>query len=81
MNNFVKPVALASQDDVTLPKSCIVSGWGQTRPDGVISDKLMEMNVTLIENSDCTKLKLYCSNGKARPGKVCNFFFQNKVNY
>uniref|UniRef100_A0A3B5LS35 trypsin n=1 Tax=Xiphophorus couchianus TaxID=32473 RepID=A0A3B5LS35_9TELE len=66
VNNFVKPVALASQDDVTLPKSCIVSGWGQTRPDGVISDKLMEMNVTLIENSD------------SRPGKVCIFFFQNE---
>ncbi|XP_043985090.1 granzyme E isoform X1 [Gambusia affinis] len=69
VNNFVKPIALASHDDVTLPKSCIVSGWGQTRPDGVISDKLMEMNVTLIENSNCTKLKLYCSNGIARPGK------------
>ncbi|XP_054912237.1 granzyme B-like [Poeciliopsis prolifica] len=69
MNNFVKPISLASRDDETLPKSCIISGWGQTRPDGAISDKLMEMNVTLVENSNCTKLKLYCSDGIARPGK------------
>ncbi|XP_014855341.1 PREDICTED: granzyme-like protein 2 [Poecilia mexicana] len=69
VNNFVKPVALANNDDLTLPTSCIVSGWGQTQANGGISDKLMEMNVTLNENSICTKHKLYCSNGTARPGR------------
>ncbi|XP_008405445.1 granzyme G [Poecilia reticulata] len=69
VNNFVKPIALANHDDVTLPTSCIVSGWGQTHSNGRISDKLMETNVTLTENSICTELKLYCSNGTAGPGK------------
>uniref|UniRef100_A0A3B3UHE2 Granzyme E-like n=1 Tax=Poecilia latipinna TaxID=48699 RepID=A0A3B3UHE2_9TELE len=69
VNNLVKPIALANYDDLTLPTSCIVSGWGQTQANGGISDKLMEMNVTLNENSICTKNKLYCSNGTARPGR------------
>ncbi|KAM4739686.1 granzyme-like protein 1 [Anableps anableps] len=69
LNNIVKPIALASHDDGTLPKSCVVSGWGQTHPSRGISDKLMELNVTLTENHDCTKLKLYCSVGMARPGQ------------
>uniref|UniRef100_A0A3P9NMF2 trypsin n=1 Tax=Poecilia reticulata TaxID=8081 RepID=A0A3P9NMF2_POERE len=63
VNNFVKPIALANHDDVTLPTSCIVSGWGQTHSNGRISDKLMETNVTLTENSI------------SGPGKVWDFLF------
>ncbi|MED6280244.1 hypothetical protein CHARACLAT_008724 [Characodon lateralis] len=69
LNNNVKPIALASHDDGTLPKTCIVSGWGQTEPYGAISPKLMEMNVTLTDNEQCAKYNLYCSKGTSRPGQ------------
>lgn len=65
----VKPSNLASHDDEALPKSCIVSGWGQTKRNGFMSPKLMEINITLIENEKCKMENSYCSEGETGPGQ------------
>ncbi|XP_072244817.1 granzyme B-like [Leuresthes tenuis] len=70
VNNHVTPIALAGQDDGSLPKSCIVSGWGRADwKNEMMSPKLMEINVTLIDNKDCEKENLYCSEGETGPGQ------------
>ncbi|GLD50439.1 granzyme E-like protein, partial [Lates japonicus] len=44
-NNNVRPIALASRGDGSLPKSCSVSGWGRNdRNSKYMSLKLMEVN-------------------------------------
>ncbi|XP_041791006.1 granzyme B(G,H) [Chelmon rostratus] len=69
-SNHVKPIALAGQADDSLPKSCIVSGWGITDKNSkFMSDVLMEVNVTLIDNKQCAKDNLYCSEGETGPRK------------
>ncbi|XP_070765318.1 granzyme B(G,H)-like [Enoplosus armatus] len=66
----VRPVALAGKDDASLPKSCILSGWGATdRINNYMSRVLMEANVTLIDNVWCRNDNLYCSEGETGPGK------------
>ncbi|XP_047443451.1 granzyme B(G,H) [Mugil cephalus] len=66
----VRPIDLAGQDDGSLPKSCIVSGWGKTsRSDIYISSKLMEVNVTLINDSNCGLENSYCSEGEVGPAE------------
>ncbi|XP_022615057.1 granzyme B-like [Seriola dumerili] len=69
LNKNVKPIALASKDDGSLPKSCIVSGWGKSDSSNYMSQILMEVNVTLIDNELCVQNKLYCSDGDAGPEK------------
>ncbi|KAM4740019.1 granzyme-like protein 2 [Anableps anableps] len=70
LNNNVKLIALADKSDVSVPKSCIVSGWGQTNLENKnMSLTLMEANVTLIENEMCTMEKVYCSKGDTGPGQ------------
>ncbi|XP_012727069.2 granzyme E [Fundulus heteroclitus] len=65
----VKSINLASKNDKALPKSCIVSGWGGTKEsNGLLSHKLMETNITLIENENCKVEKSYCSKGEPGPG-------------
>ncbi|XP_034737206.1 granzyme B(G,H)-like [Etheostoma cragini] len=67
-NKNVRPIALAGQGDGSLPKSCIVSGWGRTNKDiSYMSVVLMEVNVTLTER--CPNTNLYCSEGETGPGK------------
>ncbi|XP_040897054.1 granzyme B-like isoform X2 [Toxotes jaculatrix] len=76
----VRPIPLAGKDDGSLPKSCIVSGWGKTDKNGkYMSAVLMEVNVTLIKNEKCAADKFYCSEGKTGPAEgdggvplVCN---------
>ncbi|XP_041863215.1 granzyme B-like isoform X1 [Melanotaenia boesemani] len=76
----VKPIALAHKDDITLPTSCLVSGWGQTnREKNLNSHILKEVNVTLIYNKICNENNVYCSEGAHGPGMgdsggplVCN---------
>ncbi|KAM4549156.1 mast cell protease 2-like [Odontesthes bonariensis] len=69
LNNNVKPVMLADQCGDLVPKSCIVSGWGQAqRENTMMSITLMEVNVTLIDDEQCPKDK-YCSEGENGPGK------------
>ncbi|XP_071342784.1 granzyme B(G,H) [Trachinotus anak] len=69
-NKNVRPIALAARDDGSLPKSCIISGWGRSEKYGVyMTPVLMEVNVTLIDNEKCVKDKLYCSEGETGPGK------------
>ncbi|XP_023265446.1 granzyme E-like [Seriola lalandi dorsalis] len=69
-NKNVKPIALAGQDDGSLPKSCIVSGWGRSNENNnLMSVKLMEVNVTLTDNEMCAQNQCYCSEGETGPGK------------
>ncbi|MED6269875.1 hypothetical protein CHARACLAT_004103 [Characodon lateralis] len=69
LNNNVKPIALADKSNASVPKSCIVSGWGQTSlKNKQMSLTLMEANVTL-EKEMCTEEKVYCSKGETGPGQ------------
>ncbi|XP_070765324.1 granzyme B(G,H)-like [Enoplosus armatus] len=70
LSKNVRPVALAGPDDASLPKSCIVSGWGATdRNIDLLSNVLMEANVTLVDSVLCPNQNLYCSEGETGPGK------------
>lgn len=61
----VRPVALPSQREASLPKSCSVSGWGRTdKTNKHMSIVLMEVNVKLTDNELCAKDNLYCSEGE-----------------
>ncbi|XP_067453419.1 granzyme G-like isoform X2 [Thunnus thynnus] len=65
----VKPIGLAGQGDSSLPKSCIVSGWGITSSNtGYMSRRLMEANVTLSDEKQCVTENSYCSQGDIGPG-------------
>ncbi|XP_068582072.1 mast cell protease 8-like [Cebidichthys violaceus] len=66
-NNNVKAIALADEDDVALPKSCLVSGWGRTDTKS-ISSVLMEVDVTLTDDKQCADYNLYCSEGPTGVG-------------
>ncbi|XP_040897057.1 granzyme G [Toxotes jaculatrix] len=76
----VSPIPLAGNDHGSLPKSCIVSGWGRSDKNvKYMSAVLMEVNVTLIENKHCAADKFYCSEGETGPAEgdsggplVCN---------
>lgn len=66
----VKSIALASKDD-PVPKICQIVGWGKTKRTNIyMSPKLMEANVTLIDNEKCKLENAYCSEGDVGPGKV-----------
>ncbi|XP_045906642.1 granzyme E-like [Micropterus dolomieu] len=66
----VRPIVLAGQDDGSLPKSCIVSGWGSyDRNNKHMSLVLMEANVTLIDREQCAKEHSYCTEGETGPGE------------
>ena len=70
-NKNVKGIALADEGD-SLPKSCLVSGWGKTSDDNEYgSDVLMEVNVTLVDDEQCAERNWYCSVGETGPGQVC----------
>ncbi|KAM7388448.1 hypothetical protein PAMP_024621 [Pampus punctatissimus] len=67
-SNYVKPIALAGQG--SLPKTCIVSGWGSTESsNGYMSTVLLEVNVTLSDITQCYKENSYCSVGDHGPGE------------
>ncbi|XP_045906338.1 granzyme B(G,H)-like [Micropterus dolomieu] len=69
-NKNVKPIALAGQDDGSLPKSCLISGWGRSdRNNNYMSLVLMEANVTLIDSRQCAKENSYCTEGETGPGE------------
>ncbi|XP_045906643.1 granzyme G-like [Micropterus dolomieu] len=66
----VRPIALAGQDDGSLPKSCRASGWGKTdRNHKYMSHVLREVNVTLTDSEKCRKDNLYCSEGETGPAE------------
>lgn len=70
-NKDVRPIELPQEDIDFLPESCFVSGWGRNNKEtNYLSVTLMEVNVTLIDNENCTKSKSYCSEGEAGPAKV-----------
>ncbi|XP_035862870.1 granzyme B(G,H)-like [Sander lucioperca] len=66
----VRPIALAGQDVGSLPKSCIVSGWGKTNKTISYMSVLMEVNVTLIDSKQCPTNNMYCSKGETGLNKV-----------
>ncbi|XP_031605512.1 granzyme G-like [Oreochromis aureus] len=69
-NENVTAIPLASHDSGTLPKSCILSGWGRTdKNNNYMSPKLMETTVTLIDNKECTMENFYCSQGDTGPAE------------
>ncbi|XP_035997265.1 mast cell protease 1A isoform X2 [Fundulus heteroclitus] len=69
-NENVKPITMANNCESSVPKMCLVSGWGKTSEDEEWqSSKLMEVNVTLIDNEICAEEKVYCSEGKKGPGQ------------
>ncbi|CAG5864775.1 granzyme B(G,H) [Menidia menidia] len=70
INDHVRTIALANGDDGSLPKSCIVSGWGRMEwANQMMSPKLLEINVTLIDDENCAKENSYCSTGMTGPGQ------------
>uniref|UniRef100_A0A669DS78 trypsin n=1 Tax=Oreochromis niloticus TaxID=8128 RepID=A0A669DS78_ORENI len=69
-NENVKPIPLASRDNGTLPKSCILSGWGRTdKNNNYMSPTLMEISVTLIDDKKCAIENFYCSQGDTGPAE------------
>ncbi|XP_042077045.1 granzyme B-like [Haplochromis burtoni] len=69
LNDKVKPIALADRDDGSLPKACVISGWGSTENSKYMSVKLLEVNVTLTDNELCANRNMYCSEGEREPGQ------------
>lgn len=71
----MKPIALADHISCSakqcLPKSCSVAGWGQISLEKTsMHPKLMEVNVTLIDEEECSEKHAFCSDGEKGPGKV-----------
>lgn len=77
LNDKVKPIALADRDDGSLPKACVISGWGSTENSKYMSVKLLEVNVTLTDNELCANTNMYCSEGEREPGQVSVFLYTN----
>lgn len=73
----MRPIALADHDDGSLPKACVISGWGSTENSLYPSVKLLEVNVTLTDNELCANRNVYCSEGKRRPDQVSVFLYTN----
>ncbi|KAF3691083.1 Granzyme-like protein 1 [Channa argus] len=68
-NKNVSSIALA-EGDSSLPRSCIVSGWGKNKKNiDSMSICLMEVNVTLIDEKQCKKENSYCSKGEIGPAE------------
>lgn len=62
---------MANISENSLPKECLVSGWGKTSKDNAyLSPNLMEVNVSLINNELCSKENVYCSKGEKGPADV-----------
>ncbi|XP_026015859.1 granzyme B(G,H)-like [Astatotilapia calliptera] len=71
LNDKVKPIALADRDDGSLPKSCILSGWGRTdKNNKYMSPTLMETSITLVDIKECTMENFYCSQGDTGPSEA-----------
>ncbi|KAM4575669.1 granzyme G-like [Fundulus diaphanus] len=69
-NDKVRPIDLADQQGSSLPTLCSVCGWGPTSTDKThLSSKLMEASVTLINNEQCVKENVYCSEGDKGPSQ------------
>ncbi|KAF3691084.1 Granzyme G [Channa argus] len=69
INKYVAPISLAGQLG-SLPKSCIVTGWGKySNTKDYMSYVLLEVNVTLTANNMCAKDNFYCSEGETGPSE------------
>ncbi|KAL6107710.1 uncharacterized protein ACO6RY_18425 [Pungitius sinensis] len=67
-NKNVAPIALADVEDVSGPKSCLVSGWGKTDTQNNFSSPVLrEVEVQLVSDPECDKRNFYCSEGKNGP--------------
>ncbi|XP_026091701.1 complement factor D-like [Carassius auratus] len=55
-NNYVKSISLPKNgEDVKTNTFCSVAGWGQLEIEGPKSDRLMEANVCIMNESECHK--------------------------
>jgi hypothetical protein len=56
------PVRLAPADFSPYDRTCVVSGWGRMADGGKVPEKLMEVNVTVLDNeaSSFDRIK-YCA--------------------
>ncbi|XP_008405443.1 granzyme-like protein 1 [Poecilia reticulata] len=61
-DHHIKHIELAQEENGSLPNSCSVCGWELDRSAGMPS-KLMEVNITLVKNQNCTREHAYCSEG------------------
>ncbi|KAM6921990.1 granzyme B [Xenentodon cancila] len=69
ISSNVKTVTLANKEHDSVPKSCVVSGWGQTERTKIhMSHTLLEVNVTLTDSKLCGDENSYCSKGNHGPG-------------
>ncbi|KAL0979878.1 hypothetical protein UPYG_G00191040 [Umbra pygmaea] len=55
-------------EDMTAKTPCFVAGWGKTA-EGVLSDVLLDVNVTVIDRRECNSLKNY--NGRITNEMFC----------
>lgn len=70
----MRPIALAGRGDASLPKPCVISGWGRIKKNtNYMSPVLMEVNVTLIDYKPCTLENFFCSQGETGPAEVQTF--------
>ncbi|XP_059398970.1 complement factor D-like [Carassius carassius] len=53
INNIVKSISLPKNKDVEANTLCSVAGWGQLKTEGPMSDRLMEANVSIMNESEC----------------------------
>ncbi|XP_058494878.1 granzyme D-like [Solea solea] len=70
ISRTVKPIAMADKNSPSLPTNCSVTGWGRYDENSrYTSVKLMEVNVTLIDNEQCRIEHCYCSKGDNGPAE------------
>merc|ERR1739838_628899 len=74
LNENVQTVNLPSASPL-VGTTCTVYGWGTTSSGGSISNKLMGVNVPVIDNADCETYVLY--RGQIKPGMVCMGFLED----
>ncbi|KAL1251325.1 hypothetical protein QQF64_019121, partial [Cirrhinus molitorella] len=54
LNNYVKWISLPKkEEDVNADTLCSVAGWGRLSINGSTSDRLLEANMTTIDNAEC----------------------------
>ncbi|XP_053156542.1 granzyme A-like [Hemicordylus capensis] len=72
INQAVKTIPLAkSFNDIKAGTPCLVAGWGKTSTRGKASDKLLEVNVTVLERSFCNDKKHYNSRPPVTTKMIC----------
>ncbi|XP_054912192.1 granzyme B-like [Poeciliopsis prolifica] len=61
--HHIKHIEPAKEEGNSLPNDCSVCGW-EVNSSTKLPSKLLEVDVTLVENQDCVKESAYCSVGE-----------------